>query len=140
MASLREARSKVLSTSLLGKPSRNKGTVLSEESKQLISEHNAKYWSGKHHSDRYSAYTLLSPEGKEVDFESVKQILLTLGVQDGGYFYRLVSGNIAELNGWKFVRKGAKNADNQVSPRNGFIQIFNDAVSSPQVPRRVGEV
>jgi hypothetical protein len=114
--------------------------VLSEESKQLISEHNAKYWSGKHYSDRHSAYTLLSPEGKEVDFESVKQILLTLGVQDGGYFYRLVSGNIAELNGWKFVRKGAKNADNQVSPRNGFVQIFNDAVSGPQVPQRVGEV
>lgn len=136
---------------MIGKPSGNKGTVLSEETKQRISEHNARYWRGKHHSEetknkmrekrasqdmsyRHSAYTLLSPEGKEVAFQSVKEILQMLKIQDGGYFYRLVSGNLAELNGWKFVRKGAVNGNNQVSPGHGSLQDNDDAVSSPQVP------
>jgi len=123
---------------MLGKPSRNKGTKLSDKSKGLISKNNGRYWAGKHISEdtknkirekrasqdmtyRNQPYILCSPEGKEVAFPSVTEILYALGIKAGAHFYHLVQGDLKEINGWKFVRKGAVNGNNHLTSGHGSL-------------------
>lgn len=100
----------------------NRGTKLSTESKIRISKNNAKYWKGKQLNPKvinrikkwrknefdntklYALYLLENSSGEEILICGVDKFIRENGFSKT-QFYRLISGEIKEYKGYKFLRK-----------------------------------